>query len=678
MAQRLASGRNQQRRSAGVSCLRTAGERVLQQVASGSEPSLAPQELSAAVRQANGLLGLPQDLEVSHLPADHSYFVWKNDSQLAANIALFSLSLRQSSPFSDGDGPGPSFASIRQDMCGYLSQIPNGQLSTNAVASCSLALALLRTHALSCYSCLFARAAEALQPAAASSVHAEVWVPAAVGGVLQSRAQSSTAMMSTQPGQAPAGRLPPSGQLRGGEQRAPSLQALRLLLFELLHVLGTLHVCKSGLAPNDASAATAGTSSGGGSSPGGSNGHNSKSNSSSSGSGEGSSGAASPLLPADAPKQTLQAHVHSSWALEHWARLLLLGTAAATASSQANGDSRGDVQRQAQALHAELLRLLCDMHDCLGLHFADFLRRPWGCALACTHMAQLCAALDGGGAFGMPAPDPLLLPHGRPGPEELVVRADSAARAHDAAAVGQLAGLTAALAVVEAWIAILAEDSSSDPATAAADGGEQQAEGGEGQDGAPAASPTHGDQAAGAGCARQDATWEQHAPGHSSLCRLPPLNRAATAALCLRLARGLVGSWGAPLPRVRLVSTDGTVRSEAPLLPKVVSCGLLHQVLRCARLALLPEVWGKVRVRGRVRAQLRAWWEAFVEAAEHREALLVTAVGDAMYPEWTYTEPSRSLSCGARLSIRHAAVILVRMRHCGSEASPASFAAVRS
>ncbi len=91
----------------------------------------------------------------------------------------------------------------------------------------------------------------------------------------------------------------------------------------------------------------------------------------------------------------------------------------------------------------------------------------------------------------------------------------------------------------------------------------------------------------------------------------------------------VLASWGGTLPRVRLQPQGGTVGRDAPLLPKLAGSALLQYALSCARLALLPDVWGRERVPRRTRAQLREWWETYVAAAQHPEALLVGEVAQA-------------------------------------------------
>ncbi len=61
----------------------------------------------------------------------------------------------------------------------------------------------------------------------------------------------------------------------------------------------------------------------------------------------------------------------------------------------------------------------------------------------------------------------------------------------------------------------------------------------------------------------------------------------------------------------------------------MAGCSVLYHALACARLALLPAVWDRERVPRRSRAQLREWWETYVAAAQHSEAL---TVGDHQKP----------------------------------------------
>lgn len=74
-----------------------------------------------------------------------------------------------------------------------------------------------------------------------------------------------------------------------------------------------------------------------------------------------------------------------------------------------------------------------------------------------------------------------------------------------------------------------------------------------------------------------------------------------------------------------------------PRLPKTSGAVVVFHALACSRLALLPGLWCKDRVEGRVRARVRAWWEAYVAAVEHPEALFVARSDPPQYPEWTFT-----------------------------------------
>ncbi len=87
---------------------------------------------------------------------------------------------------------------------------------------------------------------------------------------------------------------------------------------------------------------------------------------------------------------------------------------------------------------------------------------------------------------------------------------------------------------------------------------------------------------------------------------LPPHDCMASVQVCLRLANGVLASWGQPLAGVHLHLADGMPVGKDPLLPKGNGSSLVFHTLLCARQALLPDVWGRARVRGGVRAQLRA------------------------------------------------------------------------
>ncbi len=474
---------------------------------------------------------------------------------------------------------------------------------------------------------------------------------------------AASALLSTQPDQ-PAHPRPPDprpsqaaaerGQRRTGPkgQLQPDAQQLGRLLQELLYILAFLCHCMPHSSTSGADTAC------------------------------GSGSADQPWPPNSFTVPDLRAHVQSSWVLEHWARVLLLGTAQVLAG--ADGGQPAQV-REMQAVQSLLLERLARLHSSTQLHWCDFLRRPCGCTLAATHMAHLCAALDGGHAFGLHKPAMLALrPLDWQDAGALVKFVSEAALKSDSDVHerGRLISLLPALHTLRAWTVLLCEALQEAPGSGAA--GEQQTaaepSGGCAETGrraedaahiggaateAPNPGPGHGrvdacggaqvagceglsegpgvdrmgaagqprpsgaDGKATAGGAAAGEDPVEWAAGVGHLSSLPPFNRAATFAVCLRLARIVLARWDAGCGRASGAATAG------PYLPKVSGCAALHYALACARLALLPDVWGQERVPRRTRVQLRAWWETYVAAAQHPEALLAAAPEHLDYPGWT-------------------------------------------
>ncbi len=563
----------------------------------------------------------------------------------ASDVALFSLALRRSSPFVTGGGMQQLYASLRQRLSsGLRCAVGGGEEEWKRFCAEVLAPALLRTDMLECYSRLLAEAAEQLQPAALAALPATAasasMTPATQGLEAAHGAVSTTS--GQQQHKRRAEQAKPAGQAGKPRPGQPNLNTLAALVAELQRVLlvclaGVRHFNEQQQEQQQSGAIAA-----------------SDSDSSQ------ASSVPSPQ-PADNLPTAVCSQLQSSWVLEHWARVLLLGTAPALAG----GDSAQ--QQQAQAMQVRLLHSL-SLLRCVD--WFEFVRRPWGCALAATHMAHLCAALDGGHAFGGPRPDVFVLPGAGQDEQDFAAWRNDAAVASDAlvVAVGRALSLLPALEILRAWISILELEPHEGPRQdgVGADGGMQQAERGaqtgavgdrEGATTAAAAVAQQGGLAAGkAGplpapavqhaCRKTDGAEAGAAGGVSPAALtppavspgsgLPPLNRPATVALCLRLAKGVLARWGGRLGGVRLFSYRGSFGSAAPLLPKVDGCSVLHHALACARLALLPDVWGRERVPRRTRAQLRAWWETYMAAMQHPEALAVAAFRPCeQETEWT-------------------------------------------
>ncbi len=568
---------------------------------------------------------------------------------VAAYLALFSSALRRSSPFASGDDPKSAYASIRESLCKQLSMIQDDAYGPHCER---LGAALLRTDTLQCYSRLLAAASEQLQPAATVLFSTQP----------DPRAHSRPS--DSRPSQAAAER----GQRRTGPkgQLQPVAQQLGSLLPELLHLLNFL--CH-GLPHSNTSDPDSAWDSG---------------------------SAQQPCAPNSHMVPDLRTHVQSSWVLEHWARVVLLGTAQVLAGA----DSGQPAQvREMQAVQSLLLERLARLHSGTQLHWSDFVRRPCGCTLAATYMAHLCAALDGGHAFGLCKPEMLALRQlDWQDADAFVVCVGEAALNSDPDLCerGRLISLLPALQTLRAWAVLLGEALQEAPGSVAAaeqqteegprsgcTGADRRAEdaahiggvatetpnpgpghvgmgaeggalvlGGEGPSkghGAacwgpadpPGPSGPDGETTAGMGAAGEDPA--ERAAGLGRLSSLPPFNRAATFATCLRLARIVLARWDAGCDRTSGAATAG------PLLPKAGGCVALEYALACARLALLPDIWGRERVPRRTRAQLRAWWETYVAAAQHPEALLVAVPQHLDYPGWTGKYTGR-LKCGVSLT----------------------------
>ncbi len=395
-----------------------------------------------------------------------------------------------------------------------------------------------------------------------------------------------------------------------------------------------------------------------------------------------SNSAAFPQLPVH-PMRRLRDSVQSSWVLEHWARVLLLGTAPALA----DGGSRR--QSWALTLHSSLVPKMCEACETIALDWVDVVRRPCGGALALTHMAHLCAALDGGDVFGRPRPTVIVLPE--LGQHQVHPTQHTAAAEYDASALqrGLAVGLNPSGSTLYAWTVLLGEAFKEAPRrlegevqqharAAAAVAGDDVRSGVEGEHeaggrGAQRAGEQVRDSAgegpqAGAAAA---AEGPGHAAGLATPDSLPPLNRYATMALCMRLARGVLARWGGPLPGVQLHDDAGGWGSTSPLLPKVNGSALLYRALACSRMAMLPDVWGRQRVRGRTRAQLRAWWEAYVAAVQHPEALLIAMPERLKHPDWVEKEQGTWKRPVIVAAARACCPSVVHpLPHCSSRAQP--------
>ncbi len=603
-----------QRRRSNLQSLLGIARRVQQQSLAGDDIQVTASELAVAEREAKELR---ETLRArSWVLGDDMKLLWREPGQdTAAFLALFGLAIRRSNPFATGDSPATSYTSIRRNLFQQFDIFLKDPNAWQKVCCEVLGPALLRADTLQCYSRLLAEAAEQLKPAARV-----VQLPNHSRNSDMQRAGAEQA--------APATSAKPRQQQPQGPRAQDARRCqLEMLLQEPLYLVKVLSLGLSHLSGTGNELNNAGTSS------------------------SSSSGATFLQLPSH-PVRHLRDQVHSSWLLEHWAHVLLLGTAPALAGGDEN------LHRWALTMHSSLLLELHTACQKLDLDWVDVVRRPCGGALALTHMAHLCAALDGGDVFGRPRPAVIVLPRR----EQAFPTQHAAAGEYDRAAVqrGQALLLQPSGSTFYAWMDLLREAHKEAPrclvgevqqqaaATAAVAGNDVRSgveeEGEAGGRGAGRAggqvrgSAGDGPQAGVSATAAAGAEGPGHAAGLATPDSLPPLNRSATIDLCLRLARGVLARWGGPLPGVQLHDDAGGWGSTSPLLPKVNGSALLYRALACSRMAMLPDVWGRQRVRGRTRAQLRAWWEAYVAAAQHSEALLVAEAEEIEYPAWMKDE----------------------------------------
>ncbi len=573
MAPRTTVDRDSSRRQTSLQKLLGIAKSVLQQAGSGREPLLTALDLGAAARAAREhvqqLLLRPNDLEA----------LWAKPNQdTAAYLALFFLALRRSTPCHAQESAEFSYASLRDCFTAQLGLYSDLIEDAMWGSFCYhlLGPALLRTDALRCYSRLLAQAAGQLKPAAAAAAAAH---PATHRGAAASGPHAEAVLAEA--GGTSRGRSGQGEQHDSPRSQPPSLEDLEPLLSSVLQVVtcvvtgvlsGTTVYCATG------------------------------------------------PCPAGHPTSTARTQLQSSEVLEHWAQVLLLSSAAATASR------RTREKLVAQGKQAELVSALChQLHRTSHLPFADILRRACGCALAATHMAQLRAALDGGTTLHAAKPEVVVLLALDVNEQTATAFAERTALEHDASLAMSKRGVSvhAAVVILEAWAVLLAEALADGPHEATAEARACR--------GAGASAGRAG--GSGSDVGQGPAEGHTEAAG-ASLCKLPPYSRTATFRLCLRLAKGVLACWGAPLQGVTLNTCVRGPNRTTPLLPKTSGSVLLHRALACARLALLPAVWGRERVPRRTRERLREWWETYVAAAQHPEALTVAVPEPLNYPEW--------------------------------------------
>ncbi len=580
--------------------LRVAGN-LQQQAATGDDIKLTTLEISAAERIAKELK--EKLLGLALVPLEDVDKLWSNPSQDTSNfLALYFLALRRSSPFAVGSGTPSAFASVRDNLSVHFGSFTTDPIKWQQFCRETMGPLLLKTDTLGCYARLLAEVAAQLQGAAAAALPAQAL--AAASGPSAGSASASVATRSV--GQ---------GVQRQGAQRqplAPGVQAQRPTAQQVdLHLVYSF-LCEvmRVVQPLKATVASEGSDS---------------------------------SIPA-AARDDVRAQLQSTCLLEHWARVLLL----ATAPALAGGSSK---QLQAQTQQADLFQRLCSMHSWMQLDLADFVRRPWGCSLAFIHIARLCAALDGEceERYGLPRHAVLVLHAAAALDTEHCVRSHRAAHRIDAGdmQLGQAFSLLPAMMILKAWTSLLGQAFPERPATKAVTGlaaaglaaagvgrhgcgaGVQQ---GQAQVGAEAGSSAQGEE-----------EGAQQTEGAASPCCLPPLNRGATVDMCLRLAKGLLAHWGAVIPGVRVGAANGGRAGDGGRMPRASASAALQFALACARMALLPDVWGRATVRGRTWARLRAWWGTYVAAAQHPGALRLAVPKWATYPSWTDSSPGAFL-----------------------------------
>ncbi len=665
-----------------MSRLQCIASRVQQQALSGEDRELTSAQLTAVERIFRGLANVGPESS----PPVPKCILWSQAPQdVAAYLALFSSALHRSSPFGWGMGidPKSAYANIRKCLCKQLHMIQDEAYGWRCER---LGAALLRTDTLQCYSRLLAAASEQLQPAASALFSKQ---PDSHAQALSPDSRPLTAAAEHHGGGLGGERPGPKELLREPNRQQPNVQQLGSLLFELVHILEFL--CTPRFSTPGADPASAATTA--------------------AAAGSSSGNADQPCPPNSHVVPPLRTQVQSSWVLEHCARVLLLATAPALANNH-NREQQADVQ----AVQSLVLKRLCRLHNSMQLQWSDFLRRPCGCTLAATHMAHLCAALDGAHAFGLPRPAAFVLqPLDGQDAAAFVMGANDDAVNCDAGMYDRerLVNLLPVLHTLRAWTTLLGEAlQEASGSVAAAEQQEEEgppsgctetgwpagdtthiggaaveqlaaepqlgtghgrvevggsapgapgceglsegpgADGGEAA-GQPGPSGIGGKAAAGMEAAEEDPGAEQLA-GVGQLSSLPPFNRAATFTVCLRLARIVLARWDAGCNR-----TSGAATAD-PLLPKVGGCVALQYALACARLVLLPDVWGRERVPRRTRAPLRAWWEAYVAAAQHPEALLVAVPERLDYSDW-----KRGHTGGSNWGMGWTACCRVRRCSCG-------------
>ncbi len=391
---------------------------ILYQLDRGIEPEVSSLDAAAAERACRDLA---EELKALPLADNLHEFIalWTYPSQdTAAYLAFLSLSLRRSSLFPAGDGPAATYARTRDLLFLQLGRAAQdvGLEVWGPVCRELLGPALLRTDALQCLSRLLAEAAEQLKPAAA------LVFPRPPQAEADGSEGSRNQQQQLGPGMPREVHTAPRTQ-------PPSLAVLEQPLRTLITLLSIFCAGIQHLSSTKTAAAAITTRT-----------------------------TAAPAGPSCHVLHATPALLHSSGVLEHWAQVVLLGPLVAAA----RGAGRNPNSRTlAVALQADLLCPMCQLLIATRIGVADFVRGPCGSGLASTYMAYLCAALDGGDAFGLDKVTTIVMLAGTATESVFLQRRDRWAEGQDAGAAGErwLASLQAVVGILLGWYDVLVEDS---------------------------------------------------------------------------------------------------------------------------------------------------------------------------------------------------------------------------
>lgn len=460
----------------------------------------------------------------------------------AALVSLLALAARHADPFAEAEGPENMFCPIKSFVASYL---PKYKLTLDPATAACLSGTLLSTHALQCFARLLAVASDRLHPAAEANLRTDSLVAAAEA--LQQEAP--WAFRST--------------PRRTANASIAQLTQARRLLAETLDLL----VCCGAQNPHD----------------------------------KDTDRASGDQLPSAATREALVTHLTDSHLVEHWCRLLLLTSAASQSKDLAQIIKSEQCE---DALSDQLFKQL----GFLDPFWQQLVRCPCSSYLLCTHMVRLCDALDEQGLCGLPPRVTCCVPYDTRGagglPDAHAQRGSKDAAAFDNALceVRATVVLARALRALHAWsdelIGVYGERDGRAPVekemapVAALDQwlkakaalGQlselvqgQEAGGGRGARGRQVRGGSGGGAAGPQALKAARLCEEVRSCGRgwfklAGTKLLLPLLRGSASALCIRLADGVLGCWGAPL--------------RAGVRPAAVSNGdgtLCHYQVRRAR-----------------------------------------------------------------------------------------------